>query len=208
MEILLNKVVDLKQVADLCAVGIKRKPVVPRDRKAWHVSNLLHSARSIIKGEVKYDEGSAPNGIMALGLIWEAAVDCYMLDYATQEGGFYTPDVESVKDGILGSLDGIMYLPDMGWLVCETKLRFSLGEDMPMNHAQQIRAYCHLAETDLACYITGHISTTPPTARAALSIVRFTRQAIAETWQGIVNTKEHLESKGCVPQGSKTRLTV
>jgi len=140
---------------------------------------------------------------MSWGRIWESAVDCYLTDCAVQHGGFYQPDVESIKDDIIASLDGIMWLPDMGWLVCETKLRFTLNGEIPLTHLQQVRAYCHLAETDLVCYVSGHLSSRPPTAEARMRIMRLSKQGIQETWQGILNTKEYLIGQGCCPEGER-----
>lgn len=202
MEVLLDEPINLERVADLCAIGMKRRPPTPRDYSRWHVSNLLQSAYLIAKGDVRYHEFEGePYGIMSWGRIFEAAIDCYLTDYAIQQGGFYSPDMESAKDDILGSLDGVMYLPDLGWLVCETKLRFTLNGEIPLSHLQQVRAYCYLAETDLVCYVSGHITSKPPTAQARMRIIRFTEQSILETWQGIVRTKKYLVGQGCCPEG-------
>jgi len=204
LEILLDEPINLEQVADLCAIGMKRKPPEHRNYQAWHVSNLLQSAHLIAKGDVRYHEFEGePYGIMSWGRIWESAVDCYLTDCAVQHGGFYQPDVESIKDDIIASLDGIMWLPDMGWLVCETKLRFTLNGEIPLTHLQQVRAYCHLAETDLVCYVSGHLSSRPPTAEARMRIIRLTKQSIRETWQGIVRTRDYLAGHGCCPEGER-----
>jgi len=203
MKILLEEPVDLELVADLLQVGIKRPSATPRDTSAWHVTNLLQSAHEITKGETVYHEYEGrPLGIMSAGRIWESAIDCYLTYYAVQQGGVYLPDKEVEKDGILGSLDGIMLLPDLGWLVCETKLRFTLNTNIPLNHLQQIRAYCYLAGMNAACYLSGYLSSTPPTMRATLKIIRFTQQSIDECWEGIVNTKEYLIKQGCHPVGA------
>jgi len=202
MNIILDEPIDLEQIADLCAVGIKRKPPTQRNYQAWHVTNLLKSGQLVAKGDVRYHEFAGhPTGIMSLGRIWETAVDCYLTHYAVNLGGFYTPDVESTRDGIIASLDGVMWLPDVGWLVCETKLRFTHNGDIPLDHIQQVRAYCYLVDTVLACYVSGHISATPPAVQARMRIIQFTRQSIEETWQGIVNTKAFLERQGCHPSG-------
>jgi len=181
---------------------MKRKPPTPRNFDCWHVSNLLQSGHLIAKGDVRYHEYDGKIlGIMSLGRLFETNIDCYLTHYATNLGGFYTPDVESVKEGILGSLDGIMWLPDMGWMVCETKLRFTLNSEIPLSHLQQVRAYCHLAETDIVCYVSGHITSRPPEAQARMRIFRLTDRSIQECWQGLVNTKEFLIGKGCCPEG-------
>jgi len=202
LEILLDEPIDLEWVADLCAIGMKRKPPTPRDYRMWHVSNLLQSGHLIAKGDVRYHEYEGEvKGIMSWGRIWEAAVDCYLTNYAVNLGGFYASDVESIKDDVLGSLDGVMWLPELGWIACETKLRFTLNGDIPLSHLQQIRAYCHLAETDLVCYVSGHLSSRPPTAQARMRVMRFAEQSIQETWQGILSTKEYLINQGCGPEG-------
>ncbi len=190
----------MEQVADLCAIGMKRKPLTSRDYSKWHVSNLLQSGHLIAKGDIRYHEYKGEIlGIMSMGRIFESAIDCYLAHYAVNLGGFYTPDVESIKDDILGSLDGIMWLPDLGWMVCETKLRFTLNGEIPLSHLQQVRAYCYLAETDLVCYISGHITSKPPTAQARMRIVRLTEQSIQETWRGLVGAREYLIGQGCRP---------
>ena len=206
VKILLDEPINLEQVADLCAVGMKRKPPTPRNHAIWHVSNLLQSGRLIAKGDVRYHEFvGEPNGLMSWGRLWEFCVDHYLTHYAVGLGGFYIPDIESVKDGILGSLDGLMWLPEnapvSGWMVCETKLRFTLNGEIPLSHIQQVRAYCRLAETSLVCYVSGHIISAPPTAEARMRIINFTEQSIHECWQGIVNTRNYLQEQGCCPEG-------
>ena len=204
MEILLDEPIDLEQVADLCAIGMKRKPPEPRDYSSWHVSNLLQSAHLIAKGDTRYHEYTGKIlGIMSWGRLWENCADHYLARYAVNLGGFYTPDVESIKDGIIASLDGVMWLPEWGWMVCETKLRFSLSREIPLTHLQQVRAYCHLADTNLVCYVSGHLSSRPPTAEATMRIIRLTKQSIEECWQGIIRTKEYLIEQGCCPEGVK-----
>ena len=196
METIFAETVDLELVADLCAIGIKRKPLTPRNYEKWHVSNLIDSAKLISRGDVRYSgDNEVPPSIRALGhigRIWESAIDCYLAYYAVQKGGVYVPDMEQEKDGILGSLDGIMILPELGVLVCETKLKFSLHGEIPLRDLQQTRAYCYLADTDLVCYVSGHLSSAPPTARAEMRVFRFTQQSIKETWEMLVNTRDYL----------------
>jgi len=207
VEILVQEPIDLSQVADLAAVGIERTTPTPRDGSKWHVTSLLRSGHRIAKGDVGYEDNRAfPDdilAIMALGRIWETTVDCFLTDYADCRGGLYVSDVESVTDGIIASLDGLMWLPDMGWMVAETKLRYTLNENIPSDHIQQVRAYCHCADTNLVCYVSGHISTAPPTVRARLRILRLTRQSIEECWQGIINTRDYLVAQGCGPNDGR-----
>lgn len=203
MVLLYAEPINLELVADLCAVGIQRKPPTPRDKSLWHVSNLIDSAQLIAKGDTRYHEFEGePSGIMSFGRIWESAVDCYLTHYAIRHG-IYVTDVELIKDDILGSLDGVMVHYEWGEMICETKLRFTLNGEIPMRHLQQTRAYCHLADTNLVCYVSGHISSTPPTARAEMRIIRFTQQSIQENWEMLVNTKNYLLKCGCSPNGGK-----
>jgi len=203
MELLYQKSIDLERVAGLCELGIEREKPEPRDHSAWHVTNLLEASRLIVKGKPCYPEGKeAPSGIMSLGRIWETAMDCYLANYAEDLGGSFVPDIVYEKDDISGSLDGVMVVaPDivLNSMVVEDKLRFTLNLEIPMNHLRQIRAYCHLADTDTVCYVSGHISTTPPMAQALLRVIRFTQLSIEETWEGILNTKKYLESLGIGP---------
>jgi hypothetical protein len=179
---------------------MKRKPPTPRDYSRYHVTNLLESAHLIAKGDVRYHEYQGhPLAIMSWGRIWEGAIDCWLADYATSHGGVYLPDMEQDRDGILCSLDGLMMLPDLGWMVTEIKLRFTRNTEIPLKHLQQVRAYCYAAGTDLVAYVSGHITSNPPDATAQLRIVRLTRMSIIECWQGLVHTKEHLEKQGCGP---------
>jgi hypothetical protein len=203
VEIIHQEAIDLEEVVRLCRTGIKRDQPKERDKSRWHVSNLLNAGREIVRGNVVYPEyNGAVKGIMSFGSLWELMVDCFLSDYAAKQSGFYSPDVECVRDDIIASLDGVVFLPDFGMMVAETKLRFTQGRDIPFSHIQQISAYCHLMSTDLVCYVSGHVSSTPPTVTAALRVLRLEKQRIAETWQGICSTKKYLESQGCVPTGS------
>ena len=200
MEVLVEEQIDMERVADLCAVGTGRPPPLPRDRSVFHVTNLLESGRLIAKGNIRYHERTAPpTGIMSLGRVWESAVDHYLADYAAQKGGVYTPDVELEEDGVVASLDGLLFLCGLGLMVVETKLRFTLNTSIPLQHLQQVRAYCHIAGTDLVCYVSGHLSSAPPTSVAFLLMLRLPCGGIAETWEGIMATKRYLEEHGCTP---------
>lgn len=210
MEILHQQSVSLEQVADLCEVGIQRNQPEPRNERLWHVTNLLKASHSIVKGKPEYSSGGPASmpSIAALGRIWETAIDCYMQHFAEELDGVFVPDVTYAEDGVCGSLDGVLSLAGqwsaMSPMVHECKLRFSLNMDIPLEHLRQIRAYCHLAGTNLVCYVSGHLSTRPPLVQATLRIVRLTQQSVDETWQGIVNTKKYLESLGIGPRGGSS----
>lgn len=200
MEILYQETIDLEHVANLCDIGLTREPLVPRDLSAWHVTDLLKSGQLIAKGENRYHRFTEePSGIMSLGRIWETVMDHYLYDFAARQGGHYIPDLVCCRDGVAGSLDGFLNLPIFGDAVAECKLRFSASEDIPLAHLQQVRAYCRLVGVNVVCYVTGHITSRPPTVRALLRIFSLSAQSIAECWQGILNTKRYLESLGIDP---------
>lgn len=201
MQIIYTEPIDLEQVADLCAVGMQRRPPTPRDLSKYHVTNLLESAKLITKGQTRYHEYEGhPSGIMSLGRIWESAVDCYLTHYAIRHGGFYLPDMEYERNGIIASLDGLIVLPDISdrLMVAETKLRFSVNDEIPLRHLQQVRAYCYLVSTDLVAYVSCHLSSAPPTVEASLKVIRLEQESIDETWAGLVKTKEYLVDCGVV----------
>lgn len=205
-EIISTIPINLEEVADLCQLGIKRKPPTPRDYSLPHVTNLLESAKLIAKGTPKYYEFVGEiKGIMSMGRIFEVAVDCYLTKYAVDLGGVYWPDVDMTVDGVIGSLDGVMLRMRnktlSEFVVCETKLRFTDNSEIPPYHLAQMRAYCRLANTDLAVYTSGHITTRPPDARVIMSVLKFTQESIYETWQGIISTKNYLGSLGLLPKG-------
>ena len=207
MEIIHQQSIDLERVADLCEIGIERQVPEPRSDKLWHVSSLLKASKSIIKGKVEYsDSGPASMpSIAAMGRIWETAMDCYMQRHMEERGGSFVSDVVLSEDGICGSLDGAVDDPTWPTLaVYECKLRFTLNMDIPLDHLRQIRAYCHLLDTTLVYYASGHLSSAPPMIQATLRIIRFTQQSIEENWEGIVNTKKYLESLGITPEGETT----
>ena len=190
--------VDLEEVAE-----VLDPTTTPRDISAWHVSNLLESARLITKGDVRYHEyEGAPLGIMSMGRIWEHAADAYMSQWAKDRGGLYIPNVTCIGDDVVCSLDGLVRLPAV-WHVVEIKLRFTASTDIPLKHRQQVMAYCHAACVDSALYVDLHVTSGPPTASAFIRRLSFTKQEIAENWQMIVSTKQFLEAQGCSPQSPR-----
>jgi hypothetical protein len=207
MDIIHREHIDLNRLDHLCAVGSPHPPLEDRDRSLWHVTNLLISGREIIKGECEYYEGDrrprdvVTNGLMAMGNIWEALVDRYLDDYAHCLGGTYLSDLVYEKDGISGSLDGFMVLPGVAYpLICESKWRFTMSDDIPLDHQQQMGAYCYLADTPLVCYISGHVCSNPPMISGLMRFLRLPRPRIEEIWRSILNTKHFLESKGKGPR--------
>lgn len=200
LEIISTQGIDLECLADLVHTGMKRKPLAPRDLTKPHVTNLLKSAQLITKGDVRYHEFEGPAlGIMSMGRIWESAVDCWLTQYAKDNGGFYVPDVEREQDGVIASLDGVLGINNPavgdGLIVCETKLRFTKNGEIPPDHIQQMRAYCFVSATTLACYVRGHITSNPPLATATMTFIRFSQQSISDTWRVILATKDYLSKQ-------------
>lgn len=194
MEIYKTELLNLEDVADAL------DPPKPRSTGRWHVSNLLESAKLITKGDTRYHEyEGVPLGIMSMGRIWEAAADAYIAKWATERGGFYSPNIVAEKDDIMASLDGAIYLPEGNVYVVEIKLRFTANTDIPFQHRQQVLAYCAIYRTNLVCYVDLHLTSNPPRAEGAMRFLKFTQQEIDENWQMIIQTKAYLESNGYGP---------
>ncbi|MBW2622643.1 MAG: hypothetical protein JRD68_07035 [Deltaproteobacteria bacterium] len=169
----------------------------PRDQSKFHVSNLIDSAQQIIKGINKYHKfQGSPKGIMSLGRIWESVADAYVRWWANKQGGGFNSNYVMEKDEIVASLDGIAFVPHIGPMVQETKLRFSLKEDIPIRHLRQVKAYCHMVHSTKVLFTILNLSSAPPTVMARLELIEFSVVEIEENWEMIVNTKKFLESIG------------
>ena len=198
MKLVHEEPIDLEAAADAFERRGPQPVPVPRDRSAWHVTNLLESANLIARGDVRYHtyEG-APKGIMSLGRIWEQVADAYLTDWAAT----YAPDIHVERDGIVASLDGALIPPGGGRIhVVESKLRFTLKEDVPDRHWQQVSAYCYMYGTLYACMPVCRIQTRPPVAVARLHFFELTEQETAETWAQLTATKRYLEQQGLGPR--------
>jgi len=192
--------IDLEEVADICDENS-----LIRDNSRWHVSNLISSAYLISKGDIHYHESDEPTGIMSLGRIWETAADSYLKHWANKRGGLYVPNWVDSLDDIVANLDGVMLLPDKPMSVVEVKLRFTMNNEIPIRHLQQIRAYCKVLDTTKAIFMILNISSAPPMAKARLELLEFTQQQIDENWQMLINTKRYLESRGIRPMARKEK---
>lgn len=189
---------NLESVANLMAVQVHGS-VEQRDYGAWHVSNLLKSAKLISKGEYRYHEFEGEVlGIMSMGRIWEAVADVMLRDYAESARANYLPKVAMGESGILASLDGLMVFKD-GNRVVETKLRFTARTDVPFDHLQQTACYCHLAGTTTVMMPVLHLTSNPPAATGEVVFLELDSGFVADTWNLVLQTKELLESRGLGP---------
>ena len=97
--------VTLNEAADLA------DPPQPRDNSRLHVSTLVNRAAKLTGNTWYEDTEPSPEGwnIMALGRIWEWASRPIIIDRARAEGLEFTPQVVREVDGIVGSLDCLLY---------------------------------------------------------------------------------------------------
>ena len=204
VQILRNETIDLELLADLIAahgIDAPSVPPIPRDVSKFHVTNLIDSAKQITKGVNEYHEyQGAPKGIMSLGRIWESVADIYLQWWVGGRRGGFVSDVVVEGDGIIASLDGVVFLPELGPMVQESKLRFTLNEEIPIRHQQQVKAYCHLARVTKVLFAILSLTSSPPVAHARLTMMEFDLQSIEENWEMILNTKKFLEGIGEGPR--------
>lgn len=199
--------INLEEAADIIAGK------TDRDYSKWHVTNLIESAYQISKGNTVYHEYEGePKGIMSLGRIWEGVVDQYMVEYAASRNLEYIADVVTECSGIVASLDG-MLLSDTEAIVVETKLRFTLNQEIPLRHLQQTRVYCAVLMAGKCTLSVGKVmypilrlTSTPPTAVAEMVTIQHSLPSIRETWDMIINTKTYLESLGIKPGAENIKL--
>lgn len=180
---------DLPRVSQLLC------PPQPRDLTKWHVSDLI----SKILGDGERGETDWGNNIMALGTIWEEVVMRRVVAEVTLDKGIVPLfDVKRELDGIIGTLDGLLCLPDSiggGMMPWECKVRFR-----PRHHPReynrwmyQVKAYCHMVGSNKAWFTGLFVSNRPPNADLAWWELEFSKEELEENWQMIVNMKEYLE---------------
>lgn len=161
-------------------------PPLTRDLTKPHVSELIEmSLKSIGRG---YSDSPPPEGIMAMGRIWEYAAreKANLLATETQGQFISSPVVE--KDGVIASLDGyIVWAGDSA--VLEIKLKFSAPKDPRENFRwmSQVKSYCHIMNAKRVIFIVGHLLHSPPRMVAVKYGLRFTEAELQENWQMIMN---------------------
>ena len=189
MDILFDETLDMEHVADLTSGA------VIRDLSKPHATDLIRAAKAMIHGNKP--DSPAPEGIMAMGRIWEIAAQQVMDEYARENGGGFLYDVKMEKDGIICSLDGMLFLPE--WTaVVEMKLKFQKAAkpwDKP-DWLLQTKGYCAASGCQRVVFPILNLLSNPPRAIATLTGIEYSQLEIDETWQMLLNTKAYLEKQG------------
>jgi len=161
-------------------------PERPRDHTKPHVSDLIQIAKPYT--------GPHFEGLGDLGLLWELALRPWVADYAIKNGYWFLPGtIVQERDGILGSLDGLMIGNPDGQdgvvVVVDTKMRFSKKE-MDFSVRSQMKAYCHMVGATTAILPVGRMLARPLSFSAELIIMTFTDIEIEENWRMLMAAKE------------------
>ena len=161
-------------------------PALPRDNTKPHVSDLIDIAKPYT--------GSHFEGLGELGLLWELALRPWCVAYASHNGYHFIPGtLVQERDGVLGSLDGLM-LAKFGTrgplvVVLDTKMRFSKKE-MDFSVRSQMKAYCHMVGADTAKLPIGRMISRPLSFSIELVTMTFPEIEIEENWRMLMAAKE------------------
>lgn len=183
----------LETVADII------DPPQPRDKSVPHISDLISHARDPSETPEQKEAQLAiarESGIMALGRIWEYTARVLIARRAEMLGLRFVAQSLGTADGIVGSLDGLFYpLAGTGFpappTVVEIKLRYAKPSDPLRNWRwmSQIKAYCHLYQTDSAYLLVLHVTSNPPHVWCQEHYLRFAQEEIDSNWAMILNAK-------------------
>lgn len=166
-------------------------PPQVRDRSVYHVTALVAKALR------KTYSGNAPEGVMAMGRIWEYAARPLVEHLVKSDGGTIEFTVGLAQDGIVGSLDGLASFPSRMCEIWDMKWRWSgIGEDPRHNKSwmHQFRSYCYMAGATRVHIPTVYIDrkSKSPKAEFTLHTVEYTQEELDITWQMILDSREPL----------------
>lgn len=162
-------------------------PPIERDRTVPHVSELINIAKP-------YD-GPHFEGLGDMGLLWEMAMRPLVREFADVNELYYLPGtIVREKDGVYGSLDGLMFGGDGKIIVVDTKLKFS-KQDLPFANRAQMKAYCHMVGAHEAILPVGRILSRPPSAHMELVTLTFDDKELENNWKMLVAAKEQWNPK-------------
>ncbi len=161
-------------------------PERPRDNTKPHVSDLIRIAKPYT--------GPHFEGLAELGLLWELALRPWIADYAVKNGYWFLPGtIVRERDGILGSLDGMLIGNPDGQnglvVVVDTKMRFSKKE-MDFSVRCQMKAYCHMTGAHTAILPVGRMISRPLSFSIELITMTFPEIEIEENWRMLMSAKE------------------
>jgi hypothetical protein len=180
---------NLNDVADLL------DPPGPRDESKAHVSDLIHAILEVSANRKPVLKRSVvPNGMMAMGRIWETSVRGYMDRAAAEEGMTSLSSLTLTVDDTIGNLDQLFWGQDRR-VVGETKLKFSRHTDPRENkrYMYQVKAYCYMAKALEVWMSVAAITAQPPDVDFRIFRLEFSQSEVDSNWEMLMNMKEHLE---------------
>jgi len=176
----------------------------PQDRKpGYHVTDLMYAARTLADGKQVVKKGPIVDntGMMSLGRLWEAACRPWTEAYCKRLGLEYQHSVERIEDGILANLDGVAVNGGgRTAAVIEAKCTTSVKNADPTQNwywMQQVKAYCYIEGVNQVWFTLLYLPrAAAPMALSGVHVVTFNQTEIGETWQMLVNTRDHLVREG------------
>jgi hypothetical protein len=165
-----------------------------------HVSGLVHRVATLTGHGSDRDEGEElPENvvnIMALGRLWEYLVRRAVRVWGMEAGYWFDSQVAVECEGVIGSLDGMLYLPVEGeqvpQIVVECKCRFAQPRDPRDNFRwmAQVKAYCYMLGVNKAWMPVLYLPRNfPPDARFINHELEFEQWELEENWTMLVNAR-------------------
>ena len=185
---------SLEDIADLL------DPPLPRDESKPHVSTLVHRAAMLTgNGTRRTEEGFTQETLntMALGRLWEYLVRPWVREEAVRRGYWFDAQVGVEEEGVIGSLDGMLYLPVGGevvpQVVVEVKSRHASPGDPRDNWRwmAQCKAYCYMAGVTRVWIPALYLPRRGPhDAPFKLHEIEFEEHELVENWRMLMNMRE------------------
>jgi len=163
-----------------------------RDPSKPHVTDLIYAADNLGKDVEPFDYDSLPQAtrnIMSMGRIWEHLVRADVIRLAVEQGLMPVMKLSVEVDGIIGSVDGVLYSPaikkletewykELAEVVVEIKARFSPPKpDFPSGnkkYMRQCKAYCRMTGARKVWMPIGYFQNRPPNVEYLIHKFEFT----------------------------------
>ena len=173
-------------------------PSPPR-AEGYHVTDLIRAGEQVIKGKNPDETEEYPEGLAAMGKLWEYSIRSYIHQRAKGMQAHFDPQRVVEKDGIHGSLDGMLLFPPgtRKPSVVEIKCRFAPPSSPLDNHRwmAQCKAYCYMVGMNEVWMPILYLPHSPPRAIFHTYSILFSVQEIEENWAMLLNTKRYLEKR-------------
>lgn len=184
----IENIVTLEEVVE------QLDPSPPREESPWHCTNIVDGILRAAGQETFGPADEAPEGILHMGRLWEAAVRPWVTHWATQRGwtAIY-PQFPFHKDEIIMTVDGILNRPDEDLpAVIETKSRWSRPRDPRgrLRDMMQTKSYCKVIGATTVFMPILYLTSGPPMARVRMHQVDFTQKQIDDHWNLMVQQRD------------------